>query len=135
MSALRALLQKCARPLPTLADYGAVAEAYAQGNLDHDVSQNIEAMLKPLADRPAPLDVLDVCWHRAATYSRFKLVDTASGPRWRSRILRHVTGTVWVRSLAAGPGVAGLAAAPFDAVFCNASFDLPRVALRALSRH
>ena len=45
----------------TLSDYGAVADAYARGNLDHDVSQNIEAMLKPLAGRPAPLDVLDVC--------------------------------------------------------------------------
>ena len=45
----------------TIADYAAVADAYAQGNLDHDVSQNIEALLKPLKGRPEPLDILDVC--------------------------------------------------------------------------
>ena len=45
----------------TIADYAAVADAYAQGNLDHDVSQNVEALLKPLKGRPEPLDILDVC--------------------------------------------------------------------------
>ena len=46
----------------TLADYAAVAEEYAAGNLDHDVSQNINALLTPLlAEKEAPLDILDVC--------------------------------------------------------------------------
>ena len=51
----------------TLADYAAVAEGYAAGNMNHDVSQNLQAMLAPLlrahADRAPPpsFDVLDVC--------------------------------------------------------------------------
>lgn len=45
----------------TIADYAARAEAYALGSLDHDVSQNIDALLRPLEDRPAPLDILDLC--------------------------------------------------------------------------
>ena len=45
----------------TIADYAARAEAYALGSLDHDVSQNIDALLRPLKDRAAPLDILDLC--------------------------------------------------------------------------
>lgn len=45
----------------TIADYAARAEAYAVGSLDHDVSQNIDSMLRPLKDRPTPLDILDLC--------------------------------------------------------------------------
>ena len=40
----------------TIADYGAVAAGYAEGNMNHDVSQNVAALLEPLSDRPAPLD-------------------------------------------------------------------------------
>ena len=45
----------------TIADYAARAEAYALGSLDHDVSQNIDALLKPLKDVQGPLDILDLC--------------------------------------------------------------------------
>ena len=45
----------------TLEDYASVAEGYARGNLNHDVSQNIDALLRPLAGLQAPLDILDVC--------------------------------------------------------------------------
>jgi SAM-dependent methyltransferase len=45
----------------TIADYGAVALAYAKGNMDHDVSQNMEALLSPLAARGSALDILDLC--------------------------------------------------------------------------
>ena len=41
----------------TVQDYAAVAEGYAAGNLDHDVSQNINAALR---GRAAPLSVLDL---------------------------------------------------------------------------
>ena len=41
----------------TIADYAAVAEGYAAGNLDHDISQNRKAVLR---GRPGPLDVLDL---------------------------------------------------------------------------
>eukprot|EP00927_Polykrikos_kofoidii_P051947 TRINITY_DN45718_c0_g1_i1.p1 TRINITY_DN45718_c0_g1~~TRINITY_DN45718_c0_g1_i1.p1 ORF type:complete len:242 (-),score=21.91 TRINITY_DN45718_c0_g1_i1:204-872(-) len=41
----------------TIADYAAVATGYAEGNLNHDVSQNIEACLR---GSPPPLDILDL---------------------------------------------------------------------------
>ena len=41
----------------TVQDYAAVAEGYAAGNLAHDVSQNIAAVLR---DRAPPLAVLDL---------------------------------------------------------------------------
>ena len=44
----------------TIADYDAVADAYAEGNMSHDVSQNLNALLEQLSDRPTPLDVLDL---------------------------------------------------------------------------
>ena len=45
----------------TIADYAAVADGYAAGNMNHAVSQNIEAMLEPLASVgvEAPYDILD----------------------------------------------------------------------------
>ena len=39
----------------TIADYDAVAAAFDAGNKDHDVSQNIDALLEPTR------------WHRGAT--------------------------------------------------------------------
>ena len=37
----------------TIADYDAVAAAFDAGNRDHDVSQNIDALLEPIAaERP-----------------------------------------------------------------------------------
>ena len=43
----------------TIADYDAVAEAFDAGNRDHDVSQNLDALLGPLAgrERPAVVDL------------------------------------------------------------------------------
>lgn len=61
MSIARTPEQIAAAATATIADYGAVATAYAEGNMEHDVSQNMEALLAPLADRSAPLDILDVC--------------------------------------------------------------------------
>ena len=42
----------------TMADYEAVAEGYAAGNMNHDVSQNINAMLAPIKRKP-PCDLQD----------------------------------------------------------------------------
>ena len=36
----------------TIADYAAVADGYAAGNMNHDVSQNINAMLAPIKREP-----------------------------------------------------------------------------------
>eukprot|EP01063_Lacrimia_lanifica_P005709 TRINITY_DN13449_c0_g1_i1.p2 TRINITY_DN13449_c0_g1~~TRINITY_DN13449_c0_g1_i1.p2 ORF type:complete len:216 (+),score=39.42 TRINITY_DN13449_c0_g1_i1:63-710(+) len=48
-----------AKGAATIADYDAVADAFHGGNLDHDVSQNLGAMLKALGDRPG-MDILDL---------------------------------------------------------------------------
>ena len=44
----------------TIEDYDAVAAAFDAGNKDHDVSQNIDALLAPLAGRAEPLVVVDL---------------------------------------------------------------------------
>ena len=42
----------------TIADYDAVAAAFDAGNKDHDVSQNIDALLEPItAERPVIVDL------------------------------------------------------------------------------
>ena len=42
----------------TIADYDAVAAAFDAGNRDHDVSQNIDALLEPItAERPIIVDL------------------------------------------------------------------------------
>ena len=61
MSSSSSASEVAAAAAATIADYQAVAAGYAQGNMNHDVTQNMEALLAPLADRPAPLDILDVC--------------------------------------------------------------------------
>eukprot|EP00928_Gymnodinium_smaydae_P073150 TRINITY_DN56392_c0_g1_i1.p1 TRINITY_DN56392_c0_g1~~TRINITY_DN56392_c0_g1_i1.p1 ORF type:complete len:245 (-),score=55.18 TRINITY_DN56392_c0_g1_i1:31-702(-) len=49
------------RSRATIADYDAVAEGFDRGNRNHDVSQNIDALLTPLLKtRSAPLDILDL---------------------------------------------------------------------------
>eukprot|EP00747_Dinoflagellata_sp_TGD_P108420 gnl/TRDRNA2_/TRDRNA2_170406_c0_seq1.p1 gnl/TRDRNA2_/TRDRNA2_170406_c0~~gnl/TRDRNA2_/TRDRNA2_170406_c0_seq1.p1 ORF type:complete len:353 (+),score=62.46 gnl/TRDRNA2_/TRDRNA2_170406_c0_seq1:125-1183(+) len=53
----------------TICDYDAIAKEFDIGNANHDVSQNLDALLKPLLQRqqqssdrtaPAPLDILDL---------------------------------------------------------------------------
>ena len=48
---------KSAATIATIADYDAVAEAFDAGNRDHDVSQNLDALLEPLAGRERPVVV------------------------------------------------------------------------------
>ena len=50
-----------AASVDTVADYGAVATEYAAGNANHDVTQNVDALLSRLADRGSSLDLLDLC--------------------------------------------------------------------------
>ena len=120
----------------TLRDYGAVARGYAEGNLSHDVSQNIDALLTPLLSAPhdvaRKLDLLDVC--------------CASGRDMRSLTARghRVTGLDGVpafcdMSRALNPGCEvlqqsltelDLPAAAFDGIFANAClFHIPSAAL------
>jgi len=115
----------------TIADYGAVAEGYAAGNMDHDVSQNMEALLGALADREAPLDILDVCSASGRDLVAFtKLGHRAVGldgvPRF-CEMARQLSGCeVWRQDLTA----LDLPLRRFDGVFANACiFHVPSTAL------
>uniref|UniRef100_A0A7S2HI05 Methyltransferase domain-containing protein n=1 Tax=Octactis speculum TaxID=3111310 RepID=A0A7S2HI05_9STRA len=122
----------------TLLDYGAVAKGYAAGNMNHDVSQNIEALLKPLRGgdgdvetRAPPFDILDVCCASGRDLKKFtelghRAVGLDGVPAFCA-MARELSGCeVWQQDLAA----LDLPAARFDGIFANAClFHLPSAAL------
>lgn len=114
----------------TIADYGAVAEGYAAGNMNHDVSQNIEAMLAPLKGSP-PFDILDVCCASGRDLLALKKLGHRpigiDGVEQFCEMSRELSGCeVWQQSLTA----LELPEERFDAIFCNAClFHVPSVAL------
>lgn len=120
----------------TLLDYAAVADGYAQGNMNHDVSQNIDAMLRPLVDRPAPLDILDVCCASGRDLLTFKkmghrAVGLDGVPRFCELSRAHSGCEVLEQDLSA-LSLTPERADSFDAIFCNAClFHLPSAALPA----
>ncbi|CAE8622429.1 unnamed protein product [Polarella glacialis] len=121
----------------TLLDYGVVAEGYAAGNMNHDVSQNIAALMAPLlagtADRKAPLDILDVCCASGRDLLTFtqmghKAVGLDGVPAF-CQMARSLSGCeVWEQDLSA----LELPPERFDGIFANAClFHLPSAALPA----
>ena len=114
----------------TIADYASVASEYAAGNLNHDVSQNIAAMLGPLP-KDEPLDILDVCCasgrdlvtftnmgHRAVGLDGVKAFVEMSKERSQCE--------VWHQDLTE----LELPPERFDGIFCNAClFHVPSAAL------
>lgn len=118
----------------TIADYAAVAQGYAQGNMHHDVSQNMEAMFAPLRNSPLmtpPYDVLDVCCASGRDLLTFKNLGHRAigldGVEAFCEMSRTLSGCeVWQQSLTA----LDLPTARFDAIFCNAClFHVPSAAL------
>ena len=125
----------------TIMDYAAVAKGYAEGNVNHDVSQNIDAMLEPLRASPlrTPLDILDVCCASGRDLLALKGLGHnpvgLDGVAEFCEMSREASGCeVWEQSLTD----LDLPVGRFDAIFCNAClFHVPYVALpetlRALS--
>lgn len=117
--------------METLADYGAVAEGYAAGNANHDVSQNINALLDALSDRPAPLDILDVgCagGRDLATFTRMGHHAVGlDGVQAFCEMARSATGCeVWQQDFQE----LSLPPASFDGIFANAClFHIPSASL------
>ena len=118
----------------TIADYASVAEGYAAGNMNHDVSQNIQAMLDPLRSSPirhAPFDVLDVCCASGRDLLALKTLGHRpigiDGVEQFCEMSRELSGCeVWQQSLTE----LDLPEQRFDAIFCNAClFHVPSVAL------
>ena len=118
----------------TIEDYGAVAEGYARGNMDHDVSQNIEALMRPLARvGSAPFDILDVCCASGRDLVTFTRLGHRAvgldGVAAFCEMSRELSGCeVWEQDLCA----LDLPPGRFDGIFCNAClFHLPFAALPA----
>lgn len=119
----------------TLEDYAAVADEYAAGNMNHDVSQNVEALLRPLSELVAdrPLDILDVCCASGRDLVTFterghRAVGLDGVPAF-CEMSRALSGCeVWEQDLSA----LDLPAARFDGIFANAClFHVPSAALPA----
>ena len=121
----------------TLAHYNDHAESFWQGTRDHDVSQNIAALLRHLQGTP-PQTILDLGCGPGRDLKTFtELGHTAIGldgaPHFVAMAREHSGCEVWQQNLLA----LDLPAARFDGVFANAvlfhvpSANLPSV-LRAL---
>ncbi len=122
-----ALQQAAAR---TLAHYEQHAQAFWEGTRDHDVSQNIQALLAHI-QAPAPFDLLDFGCGPGRDLAQFKaLGHRATGlegaPRLAAMARSHSGCPVLVQSFLA----LDLPPAAFDGVFANASlFHVPGQAL------
>lgn len=121
----------------TLAHYEARAESFWQGTRDHDVSQNIAALLR-FMDVPAPFEILDFgCGPGRDLQTFTEMGHHATGlegtPRFAAMARQHSGCEVLEQSFLA----LDLPASRFDGVFANAALfhvpsqELPRV-LRAL---
>jgi SAM-dependent methyltransferase len=117
----------------TLADYDANAERFWQGTRDHDVTQNIEALLRHVQGAP-PFTILDFgCGpgrDLAAFRARGHVAIGLEGSQALAAMAReHGGGEVWEQDFLA----LDLPDARFDGIFANASLqhvprtELPRV--------
>lgn len=118
----------------TIADYAAVARQFADGNAGHDVSQNMDALLRALGDRKPPLDILDLGCAGGRDLIKFKELGHKpvglDGVRAFCEMAREASGCeVWeqdLQKMSLPPG-------RFDGIFANAclfhvpSASLPRV--------
>ena len=123
----------------TLAHYERNAAAYRDGTLDHDVSQNIDALLRAIESQP-PFSILDFGCGPGRDLVRFRALGHKAvgldGSAAFATMARKTTGCeVWQQNFIS----LDLPAARFDGVFANAVlFHAPREAvpdlLRALHR-
>ena len=114
----------------TLAHYDANADAFFSGTLDHDVSQNIGAMLEAIT-APAPLTLLDFGCGPGRDLKKFAAMGHRAvgldGSAQFVAMARAYSGCeVWHQDFVH----LDLPADTFDGVFANAVlFHVPRVAL------
>jgi SAM-dependent methyltransferase len=120
----------------TLAHYEGSAESFWQGTKDHDVSQNIAALLDHI-DAPAPYELLDFGCGPGRDLKTFKVLGHRPTGLEGSAALAAMARThsgckVWEQNFLA----LDLPAARFDGVFANAVlFHVPSAALpRVLSQ-
>ncbi|MEI2814784.1 MAG: class I SAM-dependent methyltransferase [Burkholderiaceae bacterium] len=114
----------------TLSHYESSAEAFWQGTKDHDVSQNIDALLAHL-DGQAPFDILDFGCGPGRDLQTFKALGHRpiglEGATALAVMARHNSGCeVWEQNFLA----LDLPSDRFDGIFANAVlFHVPSAAL------
>ena len=119
----------------TLAHYDASAEQFFEGTREHDVSQNIAALLGAIG-KPAPLAILDLGCGPGRDLKAFTaLGHHATGvdgcPRFVEMARAYSGCTVWQQDFVD----LDLPAAHFDGVFANAVlFHVPSAALPGVLR-
>ncbi|PJC98651.1 SAM-dependent methyltransferase [Janthinobacterium sp. BJB1] len=119
----------------TLAHYDASAEQFFEGTRDHDVSQNVGALLNAIG-RPAPLSILDLgCGPgrdlKAFTALGHHAMGVDGCPRFVEMARAYSGCTVWQQDFVD----LDLPAAHFDGVFANAVlFHVPSAALPGVLR-
>ena len=119
----------------TLAHYDASAEQFFEGTREHDVSQNIAALLNAIG-RPAPLDILDLGCGPGRDLKAFTAMGHhATGvdgcPRFVEMARAYSGCTVWQQDFVD----LDLPAEHFDGVFANAVlFHVPSAALPGVLR-
>jgi SAM-dependent methyltransferase len=119
----------------TLDHYHARAEAFWEGTRNHDVEQNIEALLRHIQS-PAPHSILDFgCGPGrdllAFTRRGHRVVGLEGAPALAQMALAHSGCEVWLQDFLN----LDLPESHFDGVFANASlFHVPRAALPAVLR-
>ena len=117
----------------TLANYNEVADGFREGTRGHDVSQNINALLRHI-ERPAPLSILDFGCGPGRDLQTFTRLGHAAvgldGAERFAEMARADSGCeVWQQNFLA----LDLPAARFDGIFANAVLfhipkqELPRV--------
>lgn len=110
----------------TLAQYEASAEAFWEGTRDHDVEQNVEALLARIGTAPAA--ILDFGCGPGRDLKTFAslghvAIGLEGAPRFVEMARAHSGCEVWQQDFLA----LDLPAARFDGVFANASlFHVPR---------
>jgi SAM-dependent methyltransferase len=119
----------------TLAHYNEHAARFWQGTRDHDVSQNIEALLRHLAGNP-PLRILDFGCGPGRDLATLRAlghepVGLEGSPQLAAMAREHSGCEVWQQDFLA----LDLPARRFDGVFSNASlFHVPSQALPRVLR-
>ena len=121
--------------MATLAYYDWVAEDFRAGTRDHDVSQNIDALLTHIAGQP-PFTILDLgCGPgrdlKAFTALGHRAIGLDGSPAFVAMARANSGCDVWQQSFLA----LHLPAAHFDGIFANASlFHIPTAALPRVLR-
>jgi SAM-dependent methyltransferase len=119
----------------TLEHYNRTAEAFREGTRDHDVSQNIAALLRNIGGKP-PFTILDLGCGPGRDLAAFSAMGhVAIGVEGAERLAQMARAAtrceVWQQDFLA----LDLPAARFDGIFANASlFHVPRQELPRVLR-